>query len=297
MATKPSSPSKPYLGNIIPVLTRIITGIIVPWAIAVRDDNHVIVTEHFDDCVAILDRKGKKVKSLGRKRGGGDFNLFNPRGVAITPDKFILVSDDHRIQKICMDGYLNKPLGKYGSDRQEFKYPHGIAISPITGKVYIADCNNHRIQVWNPNLTFSHSFGSYGSANGQFQRPADIAIDSQGLVYVADCWNHRIQKFSPDGEFVGQFGTKGSDDRELETPEGIAIDTAATGLVYVSESGNHRISVFTSDGEFVGKFGSKGSDDGQFHCPRGLAFDNDGFLYVCDSNNNRIVVYKIHVCT
>ena len=46
--------------------------------------------------------------------------------------------------------------------------PAGIAISPITGQVYIADSGNHRIQVLNPDLTFSHSFGKKGSANGQF---------------------------------------------------------------------------------------------------------------------------------
>ena len=282
-------PINPYLDNITPVTT--ITELNHPWGVAVSDDNHVVITEANGNCVTILDREGKKVKSLGGQGGRGNVKFSFPHGVTITPDKFILVSDSRRIQKMSMDGYLIASVGEEGSGPLQFNTPHGIAISPITGQVYIADHGNHRIQVLNPDLTFSHSFGSYGSANGQLQYPRDIAIDSQGLVYVADSWNRRIQKFSPDGKFVGQFGTKGSGPGQLSYPVGITIDTAATGLVYVSEHGNARISVFTSDGVFVSRFGSKGSNIDQFNNPYGLTLDKDGFLYVCDCGNGRLVVY------
>uniref|UniRef100_A0A1X7U9L5 B-box C-terminal domain-containing protein n=1 Tax=Amphimedon queenslandica TaxID=400682 RepID=A0A1X7U9L5_AMPQE len=279
----------PCLDNITPV--RTITELKRPWGVALSDDNHVIITELDGNCVTILDREGKKVRSLGGKEGSGNVKFSHPRGVAITPDKFILVSDNHRIQKISMDGYLIASVGEKGSGPLLFKEPHVIAISSITGQVYIADKGNDCIQVLNPDLTFSHSFGSYGSANGEFVYPRHIAIDSQGLVYVTDNGNHRIQKFSPDGKFVCQFGTKGSGPGQLSNPNGITIDTAATGLVYVSEWGNNRISVFTSDGVFVSKFGSKGSNIDQFNNPYGLTFDEDGLLYVCDYNNYRLVVY------
>ena len=282
-------PFNPYLDNITPV--RTITELKGPWGVAVTDDNHVIVTENTGHCLTILDREGKKVKSLGGEGGSGNVKFSGPRGVAITPDKFILVSDSNRIQKISMDGYLIASVGEKGSGPLQFNDPNGIAISPITGQVYIVDWSNHRIQVLNPDLTFSHSFGSKGSANGQFFFPHDIAIDSQGLVYVTDQCNNRIQKFSPDGKFVGQFGTEGSGPGQLDYPEGITIDTAATGLVYVSEYKNHRISVFTSDGVFVRKFGSKGSNIDQFKCPYELTFDKDGLLYICDPSNTRLVVY------
>ena len=281
-------PINPYLDSITPV--RTIIELRRPWGVAVSDNNHVIITENYGYCVTILDREGKKVKSLG-KGGSGNIKFSTPRGVAITPDKFILVSDSNSIQKISMDGYLIASVGEKGSGPLQFNYPEGIAISPITGQVYIADSINHRIQVLNPDLTFSHSFGSKGSANGQFQLPHDIATDSQGLVYVADEDNHRIQKFSPDGKFVGQFGTKGSGPGQLKSPNGITIDTAATGLVYVSEWGNHRVSVFTSDGVFVSSFGSKGRNIDQFSGPIGLSFDKDGLLYICDYSNKRLLVY------
>ena len=282
-------PFNPYLDNITPV--RTITELHHPWRVAVSDDGHVIVTECGGNCVTILDNEGKKVKSLGGKGGMGDVGFSNPRGIAITPDNFILVSDNHNIQKISMDGDCVASVGEKGSGPLQFNYPDGIAISPITGQVYIADSGNHCIQVLNPDLTFSRSFGKEGSANGQFQFPRDIAIDGQGLVYVADTFNHRIQKFTQNGKFVAPFDRKGPGPGQLLYPCGITIDTAGTGLVYVSEEFNHRVSVFTSDGVFVSSFGRKGSNIDQFKYPRGLTFDKEGFLYVCDSSNRRLVIY------
>ena len=282
-------PFNPYLDNITPVGT--ITELNRPWGVTVSDDGHIIVTENSGACVTILDNEGKKVKSLGGKGGSGNIKFICPRGVAITPDNFILVCDgNHRIQKISMDGDCIASVGGYSSGPLQFNTPDGIAISPITGQVYIAEWGNHRIQVLNPDLTFSHSFGIKGSANGQFQDPHDIAIDSQGLVYVADYGNNRIQKFSPDGKFVAQFGSKGSGPGQLSIPEGITIDTAGTGLVYVSEGGNNRVSVFTSDGVFVSSFGRYGSNIDQFKNPHGLTFNKEGLLCVCDESNKRLVV-------
>ena len=83
-----------------------------------------------------------------------------------------------------MDGSRIASVGEEGSGPLQFNKPAGLAISPITGQVYIADWNNHRIQVLNPDLTFSHSFGSEGSANGEFHNPHNIAIDSEGLLSV-----------------------------------------------------------------------------------------------------------------
>ena len=268
-------PFNPYLDNITPVCT--ITELNRPFGVAVSDDGHVIVTEHGGNRVTILDNERKKTKSFERN---------SPLGVAIVHDT-IFITDNHRIQKISMDGDCIASVGGRGSGRLQFDTPEGIAISPITGQVYIADCGNHRIQVLNPDLTFSHSFGSKGSAEGYFCLPTKVFVDNEGFVYVADWDNHRIQKFTPDGKFLAQFGSKGSDPGQLYYPTGIAVDN---GLMYVGEFGNYCISVFTSDGVFVCSFGEKGSGNNQFNNPRGMTY-KDGFLYVCDRDNGRIVVY------
>ena len=190
-------PLNPYLDNITPVCT--IPELNTPFGVAVTDDGHIIVSERGSHCVTILNRDGKKMKSFGQDSENVEF--FYPRGVAITSDNFILVTDNHKIQKISMDGKCITSIGKQGSGPLEFNKPNGITISPITGHIYIADYNNHRIQALNSDLTFSHTFGSHGSAEGELNHPVDVATDRLGLVYVTDCWNHRIQTFTPEDNF------------------------------------------------------------------------------------------------
>ena len=266
-------PVNPYLGKITPL--HKITEFQYPRRVAVSEEGDIVVSEKNGKCITIM---GKSEQIL---------EISIPAGVIVTPDNCILVSNcsTHKIIKVN-SSYKNKiiaSVGGYGNGLSGFNAPDGIAISPITGQVYIADSGNHRIQVLNPALTFSHSFGRKGEANGQFKFPCDIAIDSQGLVYVADACNNRIQKFSPNGKFVAQFGSKGTGRGELNFPIGITID--ATGLVYVSDYRNHRISIFTRDGTFVNIF------QDELYFPIGITFDNKGYFYVCDSGNNQIKVY------
>ena len=62
-------------------------------------------------------------------------------------------------------------------------------------------------------------------------------------------------------------------------------------LIYITDHGNHCISVFTTDSQFVDYFGGQGSSVGQFNEPNGITFDREGYLYVCDSDNDRLVIY------
>ena len=141
----------------------------------------------------------------------------------------------------------------------------------------------------NPDLTFSYSFGSEpGSAEGQFKYPHFIAIDNQGLVYVGDSGNNRIQVFTSEGKYISQFGTRGSGPGQLKCPTGLVINN---NLLYVAEWGIHRVSIFTTDGQFVSSFGERGNKKDQFDGPCGIALDNEGYLYICDYSNNRLVMY------
>ena len=281
-------PFNPYLKNITSVHT--IPELNRPWGVAVANDGHIVVSEKDGDTVTILNRDGKKGKTFGLRNGIKNVKFSHSRGVAITPDKFILVADEHKIQKISMDGKCIESVGKEGSGPLEFDCPCGIAISPTIGHIYIADSNNHRIQVLNPDLTFSHTFGIHGFAVGQLNLPVHVAIDRQGLVYVTEYLNHRVQTFTPEGQVLCHFYT-GQD----KYPVGIAVDD--NNLVYITESisqdqeGNRCVSIFTTDGQFIRAFGVYGSSVGQFYFPNGITFDRDGFCYVCDMYKNRIVVY------
>jgi DNA-binding beta-propeller fold protein YncE len=65
----------------------------------------------------------------------------------------VYVSDLHnnRIQKFTSDGTFITKWGTEGSGDGQFAYPFGIAVHS-SGRVYVADDHNYRIQVflWNP---------------------------------------------------------------------------------------------------------------------------------------------------
>ena len=46
-----------------------------------------------------------------------------------------------------------------------------------------------------------------------------------------------------------------------------------------------------SVGDYLNKWGNYGAGDGQFDYPRGIAVDESGYVYVVDTQNNRIQVF------
>ena len=50
-----------------------------------------------------------------------------------------------------------------------------MAIDTLHNIIYVADKNNHRIDVFDTNGKYIKSWGSLGSGKGQFNNPADLA--------------------------------------------------------------------------------------------------------------------------
>ena len=264
-----------------------------PWGIDVTENGRVIVGEWESACTMIHDYDGmRKQKYLG-ERGSRKGQFNHPSGICMTGRNTFLVSDtgNNRIQEITREGKCVACVGSQGNGPLQFKFPRGISISKTTQQVYIADDENHRIQVLNADLTFANSFGKYGNRLGQFNRPRDIAFDTDGNLFVTDVDNHRIQKFSPKGHCLSTFGTFGSKPGQLNLPVGITIDD--NNQLYVTESGNRRVSVFSPNGDFICCFnGWGGKNGGDRLCdPREIAFDNKGHLYVCDWGKGCVIVF------
>ena len=223
----------------------------------------------------------------GRKECEVIWYIWNG-GVAITNDEHILVTDEHRLQKLTFDGVCVQSVGSSESGRGQLQFstPRGIAVHPTTGLVLVADSHNSRIQVFNSDLTYAHSITLPGDT--QFNNPYDVSLDSDGCVYVAEWGNNCITKFATTGEFITRFGSKGSAPGQLDYPSSLTINN---NLVYVSEFDNDHVSVFDTKGTFLYCFGNKGSGEGEFNNPRGIRTDTFGNLYVSDFLNNRLVVY------
>ena len=223
-------------------------------------------------------------------------------------------------------------VGKKGSGDGMFKFPYGVAVSD-GDEIVVADCHNHRVQVFDSNGTFLRSFGHKGENAGEFIFPVGIAIDKDRNIFVAENENNRIQIFSWEGRHLGSFGGQGSLDSQLLHPRGLSLDS--TGNVIVADTGNKLIKIFTPDGRFVMniggqgsfsfpvhcvqcgeyfivsdtgehcikvfnreghfqyKFGKKGEGDGEFNYPRCLSVTQSKHLLVCDEGNHRIQVFEL----
>ena len=110
----------------------------------------------------------------------------------------------------------------------------------------------------------------------------DISADVHGNIYVTDYSNTCIQFFTANGVFLRSLG---KDKNKLKQPWGVCVSGQ---YVYVTDITNHCVSVFTTDGVYVTSFGQYGSKEGDFSGSYYLYIDNDQFVYVSDTRNNRI---------
>lgn len=272
-----------------PVLT--LSGLKGPCGVAVTAGGEVVVAEGCADCVSVFSAVGEKLRSFG-KCGTAPGEFTCPCELDIDDAGNILVVDgsNRRIQKFSLEGNFLAAVGSSGVGILQFSEPDGIAINPINQKIYVVDNNTHHVQILNPDLTFHDMFGKEGCGKGYLCYPWGIACSCQGEVYITDSGNCCVQVFTADGYYLREFGRKGSGSGDFLWPTGISV-SADGNIVYVSDYGNNRISVFTSDGQFLKSFGKEGNRAGELSNIRGVKVDRNGLVYVCDTDNNRVVLY------
>ena len=261
-----------------------ITGLNKPWGVAVSDQGDIVVAESGAHRITIKKKESNDL-SFGKK-GVSMGKLNNPAGVAITADRNILVTDDHRIQRFTFNGVCVKLVGsgKSGSGQMEFNCPIGIAIDPNNEQIFVADSKNNRVQVFANDLSFLRTI--VPQAPEKFKNPYDVGVDCDGYLYVAELNNHGISKLTTSGEFLCRFGSYGHSPGQLFHPTALAVNN----LIYVVDY-NSRVSIFDTEGNHVHCFGKKGSRDEKFNRPCGIATDTMGNVCVSDILGNKVVMF------
>ena len=147
----------------------------------------------------------------------GGIGTFNrPTDVAWDSHDNVFVTDGYgnsRLVKIAPGGHWLKTVGTWGTGDNQFNIIHSVAIDD-KDKVYAADRNNHRIQVYDDDLNFKKSITGMGAPWGVcIPRP-----DASGKQYIfsSDGTSGRIYKIDLDsGKVVGWAQTslgRGEDD-------------------------------------------------------------------------------------
>ncbi len=252
--------------------------------------------------------------------GAGQFNFpvhlsLDNAGNLVIPDTGGQAGNGpDRVQILSPSGQFIRQFGRRGMMAGQFFVITGTAVDRA-GNIYTSNQTNG-VQKFDANGTFLQTIGSRGTGAGQYMDVNDVKLDSADNIYVTDFSNHRVLKFNPSGRFLFAWGygvrdgtaapqvcsetcragIDGAGDGQFAFPDGLAID--ASNNVFVSDytnvvdAPNHRIQAFDSSGNFLLRFGARGSRDGQFVYPSGIAVDDAGRVYVADSFNNRVPVFR-----
>jgi len=191
---------------------------IMPHGLKVDDKNNIWVTDVGLNQVFKFTHDGKLLMKLGEANVSGNDSLhFNkPTDIAIAKDGSFYVSDGYgnsRIIKFSATGKYLFEWGKKGSKEVEFNIPHGISLDS-NGNVYIADRENKRIQVFDPNGKYIKQF-----TGNTFGAICAVAFDkTQSKLFAVDDLTffgikHQgsdVFIFDTTGKVQARFGRSGS---------------------------------------------------------------------------------------
>jgi hypothetical protein len=229
----------------------------------VGPDDTLYCTDDGDHTVRKCTMDGKLLLEIGipgRPSGfmsGAPFNRCTH--TALSPDLDIYVSDGYanaRVHKFAPDGKLLFSWGECGADPGQFNIPHNIVSDP-DGWIYVADRENHRVQIFDGNGRFETQWNN-------LHRPCGLYMEggAHGCCYIGELGPHqpvnakfpnlgpRVSIMSRQGELVSRVDEKsGLPPGQFSAPHGICVDRH--GDIYVGEVSWTAWQTYTHPGEPV----------------------------------------------
>jgi len=198
--------------------------------IHVGPDDIVYLTDRDSHMVLLYDTQGELLRSLGTRDEAAMQAPFNhPADACVAPSGEIYVADGYgnsSVHRFSADGEYISSFGSPGRGPGQFVVPHSIRVSQ-DGRVYVADRENHRVQVFT-------SDGEFLAEWTDFKCPMGVHIDADQVVYVTD-QIPRISLYTLDGELLARG----------RTFEGMhQVYTDSQGSIYGIDTANERVQKF-----------------------------------------------------
>ena len=254
--------------------------------------------------------------------------LNGPHSLAVAKNGDIFIADtwNNRVRKV--DARTGIITNFAGTGRKGFSGDGGPAAQAEFGGIYclaldeanhtlaLADLDNRRIR----QIDLKTGHVSTSAGNGKKGLPPDgadaqqatlidpraVALDGRGNTFILERSGHALRVVDRSGKIrtlagTGQPGDSGDggDARlaRLNGPKHLCI--SPQGSVLIADTENHRIRVYDPENGSIatvagtGKKGTAGvggpAKEAQLSQPHGVTVGPDGFLYIADSSNNRIV--------
>ena len=213
--------------------------------IKVDPEGNIWAVDVFGHSIKKFSRDGRILMHIGNAGNTPGDNTtpyaFNrPTAVAFEPNGDFWVSDGYvnsRVLKYNKDGeFVLQIGGKKGTADGEFDTVHDVALD-ARGRVYVADRENRRVQIFSPDGKFLTKWTNVGSPWGLAYNAKD------GTFYVADGYANRILKVNLEGQVLGTYGKFGKIPGRFDFIHHIAVDSA--GNLYAAEIKNWRVQKFS----------------------------------------------------
>ena len=113
----------------------------------IQYERYLIVSDYWEHCIKVFDRKGNFQYKFGKK-GGGDGELNSPSGLLVNKSGHLMVCDvnNDRIQVFELNGKFLGKFGRKGGNLGEFSNPISLAVLS-NGQIVVCDAFNYRIQI------------------------------------------------------------------------------------------------------------------------------------------------------
>lgn len=199
----------------------------------------------FDQDGFLLGRTG------GLVRGGGV--IARAGAFAVAPDGLsavVLDTSEMHVVRFDLNDPKAKPLvfAQPGKNQGQFQAPLAVAMD-ASGRSYVLDGKQHRVQVFDAAGAFLFSFGRYerGKQPDELSEPTLVAVSPAGdAAYVYDYDTYEVKKFALDqakkeGVHVNNTGGKGDGPAQFRSVVGLMADRL--GLLYVLDDSRDDLQV------------------------------------------------------
>ena len=223
-------------------------------------EDNLYCTDDGDHTVRKCSTDGKVLLTIGIPNKPAPFMSGEPfhrcTHTALSPKGEIYVSDGYGnacVHKYTPDGRLLMSWGEPGTDPGQFNVPHNICCDP-DGWVYVADRENHRVQVFDGTGKFETQWNNLHRPNGMC-----MAAGRDPLLYIGEGgpsgeinrdWPNigpRVSIHTSKGKVLARLGKMhaGLAPGQFTSPHGMAVD--GHGNIYVGELSGRSWARFSKD--------------------------------------------------
>lgn len=231
-----------------------------PHFLRIDPEGKVWLADASDHVIYQFTQEGKLLRTLGTKgQPGCDATHFNmPTDIAVTPAGDIFISDGYKNTRVVhfdKQGRFVKQWGKPGVGPGEFSLVHSI-VADSQGRLYVADRDNARIEVFSPQGEFLAEWRSLLVPWGLWITKDDelwacgsspMGWSDENTLLGCPPKDQLFMKFSTSGKVL-QLWTipKGEEGKEkpgeLNWVHGIAVDSQ--GSIYATDIKGQRVQKF-----------------------------------------------------